>query len=235
MKWYILFCGLSAVSLASCGASASTEQARAIAAIEKHGGRIRYEENDPSKPVVELILDRVDKTSDCLLQTKHCRTIQSVQISQTKLAEGDLAILKDLPHLTTLMLYDVPLSNEELKHIKPLKSLRVLTVGHTGVSDPGLVHIEAITALEELYIFEPKVRDAGLERLKALTRLHRLVLAETGVGDKGLEAMKKMTKLRELVLAQTQVTDKGLEQNAMKLPPTLRQFHSCGGRAARLG
>jgi internalin A len=117
-------------------------QEQAIAAIEKAGGQIKREGDNPNDPVVTITLDRTKKTDACLKQVKHFTKLKQLQISQTEVSETGLENLAALAHLERLMLYEVPITDADLRYVKPLTTLKQLTIGHTKITDAGLENLK---------------------------------------------------------------------------------------------
>src|SRR5215831_18158867 len=75
----LLFISILAVSsisaLLSGHAQDTSVQERAIAEIEKQGGKVRRNEAQPGKPVVAINLDRAKEGDGCLKQIRGWKTI----------------------------------------------------------------------------------------------------------------------------------------------------------------
>jgi hypothetical protein len=150
------------------------EQQRVIARIQALGGKVKRDDKAAGQPVVD------------------------VDLRHTMVTDKDLALLKDLPRLETLVL------------------------SQTGITDKGLVHLQDMTQLLRLYLHDTKITDLGLGHLKGLTQLVLLVLGRTAVSDRGLEHLQGMTNLILVNLPDTQVTDEGFMELKKVLPKVVR-------------
>jgi hypothetical protein len=89
-------------------------------------------------------------------------------------------------------------TNDDLAFLKGLTGLQSLVLTGTKVTDAGLAQIKGLTGLQTLYLRETQVTDAGLEQLKGLTGLQALDLSGTRVTDAGLAHLKGLTGLQTL-------------------------------------
>ena len=169
-------------------AKPSADQAKAIAEIEKLGGKVTLDEKSPGKPV------------------------HSVTLTGTKVCDAELKYLRGLSRLQNLLLGGTQVTDAGLEHLKDVSQLQYLLLDHTRISDTGLEHLKGLSQLQELRLDGTQVTDAGLEHLKGLRRLQELSLVSTQVTDAGLEHLKGLDKLQGLHLHATQVTDAGLER-----------------------
>ena len=150
-----------------CGARPTAEQAEAIAAIEHLGGRVKYADDRPGRPVVEVAL------------------------GGTAVSEADLARLACFPELETLSLFDSPIGDAGVAHLKPLANLRTLYLGRTKVADAGLDALTGMTQLKTLGLSDTRVTDAGLLRLTHLQQLASINLRRTPTTDAGVRKLKE--------------------------------------------
>ncbi len=190
----------------------ATKQAKAIAEIEKLGGKVTVDKKSPGKPVIRVDLHGSEVTDAALEHVKGLTELQTLNLWQTKVTDAGLVHLKGLTKLQGLDLQGSEVTDAGLEHLKGLTELQTLDLWRTKLTGAGLVHLRGLTKLQLLEMSETKVTDAGLEHLKALTRLEALSLGSTKVTDAGLEHLKGLTQLQSLNLFNTQVTDAGLER-----------------------
>ena len=190
-------------------AEPNAEQAKAIAAIEKLGGNVTFDEKSPDKPVI------------------------SVDLSTSKVTDAGLEHLKGLSHLRQLYLYDTQVTDAGLKHLRGLSQLQKLFLANTKVTDAGLEQLKRLSQLQTLDLMNTQVTDAGLRHLKGLSQLRELFLANTKVTDAGLEHLKGLSQLQTLDLNGTKVTDAGLEH--LKGLSQLRELHLFGTKVTEAG
>ena len=159
----VLAIGLLGNSI-SCGwaAEPNVEQAKAVAEIQKLGGKITIDKNNPGKPVT------------------------AVRLMDTKVTDAGLEHFKGLRHLQSLELGNTTITDAGLEHLKSLTQLENLDLRGTKITDAGLEHLKGMTNLQSLYLSGTNVTDVGLEHLAGLTQLYDLDLGRTGVTHAGL-------------------------------------------------
>jgi WD40 repeat protein len=130
-----------------------------------------------------------------------------------RVADADLARLKDFPHLQRLELLGCPVTDAGLAHVAGLKDLRELIVGRSlKVTDAGLEHLKGPSRLERLDVPSSGVTGAGLRHLRGLSRLRSLNLKHNAISDEGVRELKALTGLRYLEMRNTGMTDARLGQ-----------------------
>ncbi len=193
-------------------AAPNTAEARAIAEIEKLGGRVwalEYE-NSPGKPVTIVNLIRTNLTDAGLVNLNDLPRLVHLDLPFTQVTDAGLVHLEGLTQLEMLNLVKDNITDTGLEHLKGLTQLHDLFLGYTKISDAGLAKLKGLTQLESLDLSGTRVTDAGLDHLKGLTHLQTLFLAETPITGAGLAKLNGLTNLQSLQLANTQVTDAGL-------------------------
>lgn len=187
---FTLICGLGAEGpsvdqkTADAKASPETDQAAAIAAIEKLGGKIEVDLEDPDRPVIGMDFSGCDGD---------------------RLTDGDLAILEGLTRLQRLSLHSCGITDAGLEYLGGLTELRSLNLDGANITDAGLTQLQALS------IGDTVVTDVGMEHLKGLKQLRTLDLGYSGVTDAGLEHLAGLKQLHGLDLTGTGVTDAGME------------------------
>jgi repressor of nif and glnA expression len=158
--------GLSLAVVASgWAAEANTEQAKAVAEIERLGGTVT-----------------VDEKSQAVI---------GVSLRKTKVTDAGLVHLKGLTGLEELDLGKTEVTDVGLKHLKGLNNLQWLGLAGTKVTDAGLKHLQGLTKLQWVGLAGTKVTDAGLEHLKRLTKLQSLYLGDTRVTNEGVKKFQQ--------------------------------------------
>jgi hypothetical protein len=209
----MLVLGFSLAVIASgWAAESNSEQAKAIAELEKLGGKVTIDDRSPDKPVIDVELTGTEVTDAGLEHLKGLTTLQMLDLSGTEVTDAGLEHLKGLAKLRTLDLAVTKVTDAGLVHLKGLTELQSLDVGGTRVTGAGLEHLKGLTKLQSLNLLWTRVTDAGLEHLKGLTKLRTLSLSETKVTDAGLDHLKGLTELHSLDLSNTAVADTGLKQ-----------------------
>ena len=104
-------------------------QADAVAAIEELGGKVKFGENNPDKPVVGVDLSRQPVTDAKLEHLKDLTNLQELNLAGTKVTDDGLVHLKGMTNLQTLELsYGPKVTDAGLVHLKGLTSLQTLSL-----------------------------------------------------------------------------------------------------------
>ena len=118
----VLLLGLLAVFAKwSIAADSDADEAKAIAAVEKLGGKVLLDDESPNKPVI------------------------AIDLGKTKIADADLDLVKAFSQLETLNLDHTEIGDFGLERVKELTRLQVLGLWETKVTDAGLAHLEGLT------------------------------------------------------------------------------------------
>jgi RNA polymerase sigma factor (sigma-70 family) len=135
---------------------------------------------------------------------------------QPDFKDAELAQLKELTALQTLVLRDTGVTDAGLKHLQNLKALQTLIIEGKEITGEGLADLKNLTRLRALQLTGPKINDASVPLLGGLTGLKTLRLRWTKIGDDGLkelaglESLKSVNGLEELEIVGGALTDKGL-------------------------
>ena len=156
---------LLAVVGSGWAAEMNPEQAKAVAEIEKLGGKVI-----------------VDEKSQAVI---------GVSLRKTEVTDAGLVHLKGLTNLEELDLGKTKVTDAGLEHLQGLTKLQWLSLQDTKVTAAGLVHLEGLTKLQWVGLAETKVTDAGLAHLKKLTKLQSLYLGETQVTNEGVKKLQQ--------------------------------------------
>jgi internalin A len=95
------------------------DEAAAVKAVEKLGGRVIVDTKRPGKPVVGVDLDRTKVTDAALKELKELKSLRKLDLTNTKVTDA------------------------ALKELKELKSLEVLFLTGTKVTDAGVKELQA--------------------------------------------------------------------------------------------
>ena len=125
-------------SIPNLQAQDANDEKSAAAAIEKLGGKVRFEG---------------DKVVEVDLEGKRIR-------------DEDLKLLKPLRNLRKLDLEETPISDEGLKHLAELTSLEYLDLEETRVTDAGMVHLKGLKNLKLINLDDTRVTKRGEQLLK---------------------------------------------------------------------
>ncbi len=130
--------------------------------------------------------------------------------SKSKISDGDLKFLKDLPDLETLSLSS-NITNDGLKNVSSSRNLTALHLSKTKITDEGLEYIKDLDKLEVLFLDDTSITDRGLNYLSNLNNLIELWLQNTNITDEGVSSLTGLQKLETLYLSGTKITDKSLK------------------------
>jgi len=107
------------------------------------------------------------------------------------LRDGQLAVITQLPDITSLNLKRTRITDAGMKHLTNLTSLEMLHLEQTAVSDQGVVHLTKLVNLEYLNLYGTNVTDDALPHLKHLKRLRRLYVWQTKITDRGARELEQ--------------------------------------------
>ena len=124
------------------------EEARVVAEIKKHGGRVAVDETNPSKPVLSVDLENDNPFTDI------------------EVTDRLLGCLKSLTSIRKLNLAHTNVTDATLEQLKGLTTLQSLNLSQTKVTDLGLAHLNGLTDLQSLDLSRTKVSNKGLKCLK---------------------------------------------------------------------
>src|SRR5262249_8236666 len=125
---------------------------------------------------------------------------------------GDtLRVIGKLPHLETLYLYDLPISDESLQLLANCKTLQTLGINEKkNITDAGLKAIGQLTQLQFLTVCGEQVTDAGVAHLKGLTELRTLSLSGMSITDRAFDTLLQLPSLDNFNLIHCeQISDSG--------------------------
>lgn len=141
------------------------QQREVVEAVMKLGGGVRYDYHDsvcdPAEhpPVPSLLLH--------LLGDDFFSNVVGVGFfSPDVLADDDLALLGDLPHLDFVELVRVPISDNGLLNLKGLHSLTYLNLTGTSISDAGIDHLKTLRKLKRLDLTATNVTAEGVASIR---------------------------------------------------------------------
>jgi Leucine-rich repeat (LRR) protein len=185
------------------------QQRHAVAVLERNGAQIVYIAFSAFPPWTSILSRRTRMWIHETLPRELMR-VTGVTIQSPHLAEDDLAVLADLPHLRYLSLAGPAVTDASVSYAKQLKSLDCLKFIDSNVTDAGLSGISELTNLEILILSGTPITDAGISHLCGLTKLDELYLSNTAVTGECLSKLAEIKSLRFLKLDGTEVCGEGL-------------------------
>jgi len=168
VSWSVLtLLGVATIAVPIAWAQAgNSAQDRAIAAIEKLGGKVERDETAPDKPVIAVNFGTTQVGDEALANLAGLAKLQKLTLNGTKVTDAGLAQLKGLSKLQKLYLVDTKVGDAGLEHVKGLTELRVLSLVGTQVTDAGLDRLLGLKNLQEVFLAATKVTDAGVKKLQ---------------------------------------------------------------------
>src|SRR5262245_39065446 len=134
----LLLLSLGIACAPPASAQGETER-KAIAAIHQLGGKVRRDNAQPGKPVVEVKLDFTETRDDGLVHLKAFPELQRLDLSHTYITNAGLAHVKGFARLESLQLALTNITDDGLVHLKGLKSLKELAVSAPPMLIPPLL------------------------------------------------------------------------------------------------
>src|ERR687885_253762 len=97
---------VGAVMLLAClSGAARADEASAVKAVEKLGGKVTRDDKLPGKPVIAVNLAGTAVTDAGLKELKHLKQLTSLDLAVTRVTDAGLKELADLKQLTSLDLH----------------------------------------------------------------------------------------------------------------------------------
>jgi internalin A len=147
-------CGIGRVT-------ADENEDKAVAAIEKLGGKVTRDNDKPDKPVVGVNLQNKKMTDEDLKELATLTKLTNLNLTGTQVTDVGLKEIAQLTKLTDLNLTLTKVTDAGIKELAPLNSLIKLNLWGTKVTDVGLKEIAQVKGLTELVLHSTKVTDAG--------------------------------------------------------------------------
>jgi Leucine-rich repeat (LRR) protein len=200
-----------------------------VAAIGLHFGLKFYRERAAIREIERLkgTAIRAEERPDWLRglvgndATDLSEDVVRLDLSNSKVADGDLAWLTALPNLEILRLANTKLTDKGLIHLQTLGRLRELELGGTNVTDAGIGSLKPLKGLRRIGLEFTPVTGAGLESLSGLAELRELDLSSTPIGDEDLARLTRLPNLRQITLVGTSVTDSGIAELQRAFPKAI--------------
>jgi hypothetical protein len=145
-------------------AEAGSEQTKAVAEIEKLGGKVIVEEK--SQAVIGVSLRKTDVTDAGLVHLKGLTNLEELDLERTNVTDAGLEHLQGLTKLQWLGLAGTKVTDAGLERLRGLAKLQWLGLAETKVTDAGLEHLKRLTKLQSLYLGDTKVTNAGVKKLQ---------------------------------------------------------------------
>ena len=139
-----------------------------------------------------------------------CSDLVNLNLSGTRITDGDLRFLKNLSSLTELHLSNTAITDQALVYLRGNVKLEILDIGRTRVSGIGLSRLEDLKNLRSLIMDQTVVSDRLMETVAKFADLDTLDLSSTRITDAGLAQLAELKKVRVLSLKNTPTSDAAL-------------------------
>lgn len=121
----------------------------------------------PKGKSIQLEVVKEQDVDFALLKRIPPQVLDSMDLSQTKVRDEDLANVKRFTRLKEIDLSDTNVTNKALEHLSSMKSLRKIWLDNTHVDDEALASLAELSKLQKLSLKDCNVTDAGIDKLKA--------------------------------------------------------------------
>ena len=148
-------------------AEPNADQAKAIAEIEKLGGKVTLDETSPGKPVNVVFLPGNKLTDVGVAHLKVLTQLRSLDLGGTNITDAGVAHLSALTQLQEVDLSGTKITDAGVAHLKGLRQLWSLNLSWTNVTDAGLASLKGLASLRYLDIYEtPSVSEKAVGDLQ---------------------------------------------------------------------
>ena len=176
--------------------------------IAKAGGTVT---RDASGHITRVDLRSSWVTDVDLAQLAAIPTLQSIDLSLTRITDHGMQQLKSAANITDLNLYYAELVTDEgVAAIKDWKHLKRINLRGTHITDTTLEHLAGMETLESIDVGFAQITDVGPDRLAGLPHLKELTLGGNKLTDVGLQPLRHLQTLTYLDLSGVQRADSGL-------------------------
>ena len=129
---------LAVLPLGGWAAEPTTDQEKAVAAIEALQGKVVIDEKSPGKPVISVEIRNIEANDAILAHLKGLTELQTLVLRAPQVGDGGLVHLPKLTHLRELSLDGTHVTNAGLRRLKGLTQLNDLSLRSTEITDAGL-------------------------------------------------------------------------------------------------
>jgi serine/threonine protein kinase len=138
------------------------------------------------------------------------RDTQSFDLSHTRVTDGALLALTNLPNLRSLDLSNTKISDLAVEAISKLPSLTKLCLHTTTLSSKALAKLAAIPDLETLDLSNTNTDDNTLKSISKLKNISELNISDTKISNRGLSYLQNSKTLKALSLSGCNIDNEGL-------------------------
>lgn len=163
-------------------------------------------------PVDFLTMNDSAMTDRAILEVKHMKGIQQLQVDNTSITKEGFEQLKDMPNLLRLSARTDRLDDEALKTIAGIKSLEQLQCGRNdAITATGYAYLKSLPHLKCLNVMANPMDVSRAKAISQLPDIQILNFERTDIDDDGLKEVTNIKNLRDLQLEGCEkITGKGL-------------------------
>jgi hypothetical protein len=162
-----------------------------------------------SYPTIERNHERPRVTGKILKAFAQSKTLESIDLSDTKVESKDLEALAGCPKLGSVGLPNI-IDEETVKHLRACKRLSNLSIGNREVGAEEIERLAAWKGLRSLTIIRAHLSKETLLALSKLETVEALHLVDCGLSDESLQYLKGSPKLALLDLTRNEINGPGL-------------------------
>jgi hypothetical protein len=166
----------------------------AIAALDALG-RVEFDNVQPSRPVVKVLLKGCQVTDATLGLLDDLGDVRELELEDTSVTDEGIRRLQHLTKLQTLRLDGVAITDDGLALLASFKDLETLGLSDTHVKGPGLGSLKSLPNLRCLVI---EGRLENTDRIGELTQLTCLALYDTQLKGSQIAFLKHLINLEDL-------------------------------------
>jgi Leucine-rich repeat (LRR) protein len=153
-------------------------------------------------------------------QAKKGSEVTSLSLFQQPISSEALKYVHTLPNLTNLHLGHTKITGSVLEHLKELTKLQHLDLSYTDLTDDDWKKLENLKSLRYLRLGNSRATNSGLKHLAKLKNLEHLDMGQTPLTPEALETLATMTHLKFLILKQTRIGTATATELQKRLPHT---------------
>lgn len=137
---------------------------------------------------------------------------QDLDLSDSKVSDKGIALLKGAPRLKTLVLRRAhKVTDAAMDDLAKIPTLTEIDLRGTRVTNAGIARLAVLPELESIWISGDHISDECCTSLAKMKHLKLLQADETKIGDAGIKELANLKELRQLRLEHTNVSDEALK------------------------
>jgi RNA polymerase sigma factor (sigma-70 family) len=173
------------------------------------------------------------KELQTLLAEMKKQQVPGLRLENIELSDDDLAtVVKELPNLQVLLLFNTKTTDAGVKHLAGLKNLRVLGLEGASFTDKALEELTKLPApLDTLRIGGSKITNNGFSAVGELKALRVLRVTWSSIDKTGLAALAKLDTLEAIeIIGESTDEDIAALKGAANLKAVRLHFSKLGAK-----